>query len=167
MILSTAITVLALIAPSAGQDPKDKPNFTGTWALDAARSVSAQSEDPAGPVTLVIKQTDSELSIETRRGERSETLVYNLDGSETKKPPQDNGPFAWRARWKGPKLVTETHRSVNRTTVSLEEVLSLNAKQTELIVDRTLTVQHGYMMRGAKNYSSGQDVFTKVRAEGK
>jgi hypothetical protein len=159
MILSTAITVLALIAPSAGQDPKDKPNFTGTWALDAARSVSAQSEDPAGPVTLVIKQTDSELSIET--------LVYNLDGSETKKPPQDNGPFAWRARWKGPKLVTETHRSVNRTTVSLEEVLSLNAKQTELIVDRTLTVQHGYMMRGAKNYSSGQDVFTKVRAEGK
>jgi hypothetical protein len=156
--------LFALLTPSAGQSAKRKPDFTGTWTLDSTRSVSAQSPDnAAAPLTLVIKQTDTEVSIDTRRGDRGETLIYNLDGSQSKKTAEDNGAFEWRARWQGPKLVTEVHRNVNGATVTIEETLSLNATQKELIVDRTLTVQHGYTMRGAKNYSSGQDVFTKVR----
>jgi hypothetical protein len=115
------------------------------------------------PVTLVIKQDANELSIETRRGGQSETLVYKLDGSESQKPAEDNGPFQWRARWDGPKLVTETNRNVNRATVTISETLSLDRKAKELTVDRTLTVQHGYTMRGTKNYSSGRDVFVKTR----
>jgi hypothetical protein len=103
------------------------------------------------------------VSIETRRGERSETLVYNLDGSESRKPAQDNGPFAWRARWEGPKLITETYRNVNRATVTIEEALTLDSKAKELTILRTLTVQHGYTMRGAKNYSSGKDVYVRSR----
>ena len=162
MILS-AVTVFVLLTPSFGQVSKRKPNFTGTWALDAKRSVSAQSADNAGPMTLVIKQTDTELGIEMRQGQRAETLIYNLDGSESKQTGKENGAFEWRARWQGPKLVTETHRNVNGATVTIEETLSLNGAQKELTVDRTLTVQHGYTMRGAKNYSSGQDVFTKIR----
>lgn len=139
------------------------PNFSGTWEMDAARSVSAHSSAASGPVTLVIKQTPSELSIETRREGQSETLVYKLDGSETEKPAQDNGPFQWRAKWQGDKLMIETHRNVNRATVTIQDVLSLGGKAKELTIDRTLTVQHGYSMRGAKNYSSGKDVFIKAR----
>jgi hypothetical protein len=52
---------------------------------------------------------------------------------------------------------------VNRATVTIEETLSLDPKGKEITIDRTLTVQHGYTMRGAKNYSSGKDVFVKAR----
>lgn len=143
-------------------DPGKKTNFSGTWEMDAARSDSAHSGPVSTPVTLVMKQNANELSIETRRGGASETIVYKLDGSETEKPAEDNGPFQWRARWEGPRLITETHRNVNRATVTIRETLSLDGKARELNVDRTVTVQHGYTMRGARNYSSGKDTFIKA-----
>jgi hypothetical protein len=159
--LTTSVTVIALCAYGlvyAGAPP----DFSGTWEMDAARSESAHSGAPSEPVTLVIKQNASEMSIETRQGGRSETLVYKLDGSESQKPAEDNGPFQWRARWEGTKLVTETHRNINRATVTITETLSLDRKAKEMLVNRTLTVQHGYTMRGARNYSSGKDVFVKT-----
>ncbi len=164
-IVGASVTVLALLIPCFEATPATKTNFSGTWEMDTTRSESAHSGAP-GPVTLVIKQTPTEVSIETRRSGQSETLIYKLDGSETKKPAQDNGPFEWRARWQGPKLVTEIHRNVNRATVTIEETFILDPKAKELTVDRTLTVQHGYSMRGAKNYSSGKDVFIKARGMG-
>jgi hypothetical protein len=101
------------------------------------------------------------VSIETRQGEQTETLVYKLDGTESEKPAQDNGPFQWKASWDGAKLATETHRNINRATVTIREVRMLDTKAKEMTVDRTLMVQHGYTMRGAKNYSSGKDVFVR------
>jgi hypothetical protein len=141
----------------------ENTDFSGTWEMDAARSETAHSSPTPGPVTLVIKQTPTDVSVETRRNSQSETLVYKLDGTVGKKPAQDNGPFEWRARWEGSKLVIETHRSVNRTTVTILETLTLGPKAKELTVDRKLTVQHGYTMRGAKNYSSGTDIFVKAQ----
>jgi hypothetical protein len=142
--------------------PGESTDFSGTWEMDPARSETAHSTPSPGPVTLVIKQSPTDVSVETRRNSQSETLVYKLDGTVGKKPAQDNGPFEWRARWEGSKLVIETHRSVNRTTVTILETLTLDSKAKELTVDRKLTVQHGYTMRGAKNYSSGTDVFIKA-----
>lgn len=138
------------------------PDYSGTWEMDATRSDSANSSAASGPVTLVIKQTADEISIETRQNGQTETLVFKLDGTESEKPAQDNGPFQWKASWDGPKLATEVNRNINRSTVTVKEVRSLDAKAKEMTVDRSLMVQHGYQMRGAKNYSSGKDVFVKA-----
>lgn len=161
-VLATSLAALALLLPCMTGAPGSS-DFSGTWEMDAARSESAHSSAANGPVTLVIKQTPSELSIETQRGDQRETIVYKLDGSQTEKPAEDNGPFQWRSQWQGTKLMTETHRNVNRATVTIKEILSLDEKAKEMTVDRTLTVQHGYSMRGSKNYSSGKDVFVKRR----
>ena len=161
LTLAACVTAVALVIPAVGS-ADDDVNLSGTWKMDTARSESAHSGVQSGPVTLVIKQTPTELSIETRRGDQSETIVYLMDGSETKKPASDNGPFQWRLQREGPKLVTETHRNINRATVTIKEALSLSPKGKELNVDRTLTVQHGYTMRGAQNYSSAKDVFVKA-----
>jgi hypothetical protein len=163
-ILGASVTVLGLVIPcvAATGGTSTKTDFSGTWEMDAKRSESAHSSDSSVPVTLVIKQTPSEVSIETRRSDGTETLIYKLDGSETKRPAQQNGPIEWRARWQGSKLVTETHRAVNLATVTIEETFILDAKAKEITVDRTLTVQHGYT-GGAKNNSSGKYVFIKAR----
>ncbi len=155
-ILSTILATLALASPEA------KTDFSGKWEMDATRSESAHSSTPSGPVTLLIKQDENDLTVETTRNGQTETIVYKLDGSETKKPAQDNGPFQWSAKWDGTKLLTETHRNINRATVTVKELLSLDGTPRELVVERSLIVQHGYQMRGGKNYSSGKDIFKKA-----
>ena len=161
IVLATWVVAVALMVPVVGM-PDTKTDFSGTWEMDLARSESAHSGDSQGPVTVVIKQTTSDISVETRREGQSETLVYRMDGSETEKPAPDNGPYKWRARWDGPKLITETHRNINSTAVTVLEVRSLSDNGKEMTVNRTLTVQHGYSGTGAKNYASAKDVFVRL-----
>ena len=77
----------AVILPFTAR-AQSKTEFSGTWVLDAARSQSppgrggARGED-LGHMILVIKQTSTELSVETKRGENSQTATYRLDGSES------------------------------------------------------------------------------------
>ncbi len=160
LVLSAA--VLTLLAPFAA--PADsRSDFSGKWDMDAARSESPQYTESRPSLTLVIQQTDAELTVETRRDGQTETIVFKMDGSETEKPAPDNGPYKWRAHWEGPKLITEVHRNINRATVSVTEALSLTKGGKEMTIDRTLTVQHGYNGPGAKNYASAKDVFVKAR----
>jgi hypothetical protein len=161
-IVSTFVAVLFFLPalPSINGAPR-KSNFSGTWVMDEKRSVSANSGTPFVPVTLVIKQSADTMTIETRQGEQTETIVYKLDGSQSERPAEGNAAFQWRAQWDGPKLNTETHRNINGATVTIKEVLSLTNPK-ELAIDRTLIVQHGYTMRGTRNYSSGKDIFTKT-----
>ena len=161
-VLAASVAVVALVTPLAGT-PGTKTNFSGTWEMDSARSESPQARDSKGSETVVIKQTESEFSVERRRDGQSETIVYKMDGSQTEKPAPDNGPYRWSVKWDGSKLTTETQRNINRTAVTITDVLSLAKNGNEMTVNRTLTVQHGYSWQGAKNYASAKDLFVKVR----
>jgi len=158
---------LVSLAPAAAQTATD---FSGTWKMDAARSESAHQAVPIGPVTLVIKQTATELSIETRRSDtdkseiRSEILTYKLDGSESTVAGTDGTPIKSQAHWEGTKLVTGTTRNIDGSTVTTTYVHSLDPKGAEVTIHKTLTVQHGYQFDGAKNSGTGVDVFIKVKA---
>jgi hypothetical protein len=144
-------------------------NFSGTWKMDPARSESAHQAVPIGPVTLVIKQTALEFRIETRRTGRGETavqseiLTYRLDGTESMAAAQTGAPVKTKAHWDGNKLVTETERNVQGSSVTTVYIHSLDSKGKELTVDKTLLVQHGYEFGGSKSYGTGRDVFIKVR----
>jgi hypothetical protein len=140
-----------------------KANFSGAWEMDAARSESPHFGNSSGSEKVVIKQTDSEISVETRRNGQSETIVYKMDGSETEKPRPDNGPYKWHAKWDGDKLITETYRNVNGSSVTILETRTLGNRGQEMTVNRTLTVQHGYQGTDAKNYASAKDIFVKAR----
>jgi len=161
----TALTtfVTGLLAPLLAS-PNPKTDLTGAWEMDSTRSESPQYGDSKQPVTLIIKQTEFDVTVETRKDGQVETIVYRMDGTETeKRPAPDNGPYRWSARWDGSKLITQTQRNINHTAVTVTEVLSLSANRKEMTVNRTLTVQHGYSWDKAKNYSSAKDVFVKAR----
>jgi hypothetical protein len=165
------LVTLALIFPFAAQT-QGGSNFSGTWKMDPARSESAHQAVPIGPVTLVVNQTATELRIETRRrdpGEtaiQSEVLTYRLDGKESTIAAPTGGPVKTRAHWNGNKLVTETERDVQGSSVTTVYIHSLDPKGKELTVDKTLLVQHGYQFGGSKSYGTGRDVFMKVHGPG-
>jgi hypothetical protein len=163
MALFTLLPVFPFAAHTQGGS-----NFSGTWKMDPARSESAHQAVPIGPVTLVINQTALELRIETRRSERggtaiqSEILTYRLDGADSTIAAETGVPVKTRAHWNAGKLVTETERKVQGSSVTTVYIHSLDPKGKELTVDKTLLVQHGYQFEGSKSYGTGRDVFVKA-----
>jgi hypothetical protein len=72
-------------------------------------------------------------------------------------------------RWDGSRLVTTLVTDINKSAVSLQEIRSLNAAGTEMTVETSLVVEHGYQTGGssilrsqnASNASRGTNVFVK------
>ena len=138
--------------------------------MDPARSESAAQTAAVTSMTLVIKQSASDLSIETRKGgsDKStptvETLKYRLDGSELSMPGDSEVPVKTRARWDGSKLITDTAGNINGAAVTLTHVLSVDTAGKVLTIEKTLAVQHGYQGQSGKNSSSGTDIFVKAKS---
>ncbi len=145
-------------------------DFSGTWKMDADRSESAHQAVPIGPVTLIVKQTATDLSVETLRSDpdkaktQREVLTFKLDGAESTIAGNDDVPIKTRAHWEGTRLVLGTVRNIQGSTVTTLNVHSLDPKGKEMTVHKTLTVQHGYQSEEAKNSGTGTDVFVRTKA---
>jgi hypothetical protein len=152
------IAILLLPAAPHAQRTLD---FSGTWAMDLARSESSQQGASVKPVTFVITQMPTQVRIETTRGERLEDVLYPL-GRARAAAAAPSGAAHPEAYWEGDKLVTETQRPVNGYTVTVKESRTLGPGGGEMTVETTVIVQHGYSMPGAKNYGTSKDVFTRA-----
>jgi len=156
---------LVVFVFAANDENKD---FSGHWKMDRARSESPHQSVPLAEITLAIKRTAAELSIETITSDgqqsriSSETLTYKLDGTESTVETGPGAPVKTRLRWDGPKLVTETVRVISNMSVTVQNVLTLGPDRNELTVDRTLTVQHGYQSSSGNNTGTGRDVFVRT-----
>jgi hypothetical protein len=149
--LFTAVLPLLQAAPAPA-----RPDFSGTWTLDRTRSQSPES------ITLTIKQTAAEVSIETTRDGTKSVRTYPI---EREGKPSTGGIDSShpRAYWNGEKLVAEGAGNIQGQTVSTRETHSLNAAGTEMTVESIIIVQHGYSFGGTRNYGSAKDVFTRVK----
>ena len=153
--LLPAVVVFALLAQGITMPP---PAFSGRWTLDQVRSASVAPEGEL--VILTLTQTDGTLTIEKRRGDRSEVMTYSIEAALGSPGAITAG--ARRAYWDGVRLVTEGSGNVQGQTVSVREMRTLNASGTEMTVETMVMVQHGYTFRGAQNYAVGKDVYTRV-----
>jgi hypothetical protein len=156
-----AVLVALLAVPSSGL-PQGKPDFSGTWIMDASRSESPVQNEPVKSMTVVIGQTPYEISIQTTRDERVQRITYRPGGPEALGGGTGRGSLVasiWY--WQGDRLVTETLNDVNGMTVRTKAVHTLQSGSAELSIESLLVVEHGYTMRGGKNYGSVTDIFKK------
>lgn len=137
-----------------------KPDFSGTWTMDRERSESAVQEQPIGHVSVAVTQIGAKLTIETNRNGKPEVASYEIE--ELTHGPGTVGAGTRRAYWDGLKLITEGAGNIQGQTVSVKESRALNPKGTEMTVETTVTVQHGYTLRGAKNYATAKDIYTRI-----
>jgi hypothetical protein len=158
-LISGLILSVALAGTAATQP---RPDFSGTWAIDASRSVSPAHDDNGALLTMRVAQTDQQLSIDLIRGPKLTSLRYTWSG-EKLKPATTAEASANRAYWDGDRLVTETIQSINGQTLTTKETRQLVNGGREMIIDRVVEVEHGYTMRGAQNSAVGRDVFTKTK----
>ncbi len=159
-VLTALLAGLVVVCPAAAQS---KPDFSGTWTMDEARSESAHYPDFVGPVVVVITQTPTELTVETRRGGTSSFLTYRIGEAprvETATPADAKLGPPFNSYWNGSSLVCETVQNVPYT-VRNKEVRTLSDDGREMIVETTMIVEHGYTLSGTKNYGTGMDHYRK------
>ncbi|HEY3382042.1 MAG TPA: hypothetical protein VGK32_09760 [Vicinamibacterales bacterium] len=130
--LLTFVMVLAVAAMVMAQA---KPDFSGTWAPDTAKSDQPSGgRGPGGPpAPMTVKQTATELTREMKRGEQTMATTYKLDGTESvNKGPM--GEVKSTAKIDGAKLVIKTVRETPNGTMESTETWSLSADGKELTV---------------------------------
>lgn len=155
-MMSVVFTSLALVMALFQAVPASKPDFSGTWTMDRSRSQSSES------ITLVIKHTATEVSIESNRAGTISTTNYPMEAS----PHAATATIAAghsHAYWLGTELVTETSGEVKGQTVSFKQTRSLNGPGTEMTVESLTVVQHGYALKDGKNYSGAKDVYVRAK----
>lgn len=142
------MTVIALGgAPEARAQAQTRPDLSGTWMLDQAKSdPGALAQAGRGgrgvpPGQLVVTQSASDITVQ--RG--NQTFVYNVDGSEVPGPP--GGETKSRMAWEGNTLVVTWKREFfagaerGYQTSTGRDVYTLNG--STLTVERTVTNGRG------------------------
>ncbi len=163
LLLST-ICIVGL--GSAGLSAQDRPDFSGTWNMDLARSEAAAQGTPIKSVTVLIRQTPGEVRVETTRDGSTELVRYLLSAEKPAGSQERVGLF----KWDGQRLVTTLVVSINDRPITVQETRSLSASGTEMTVEINVAVEHGYQTGGSSvarsqsvsNASKGTNVFVKA-----
>ena len=147
----------ALVAQTT---PVPAPNFSGVWTMDKNRSELAAQEEPAGDVIVTIAQTGSILRVETIRDGKKDVATYPIGA-----PPVATTEVsaARRAFWDGPVLVDEGSVDINGQTIGFREARTSASAGTEMVVETTLKVEHGYELKGGQTIVTGKNVFVRSR----
>lgn len=151
---------VALVAITVALAAQKKPDFSGSWTLDPSRSEMGRGPGGGpggtsgrgpggmggGPTKLVIKQTETTLTIEREMGGQAVAQTYRLDGSESVNPGMRGGEMKSRTRWDGDTLVTESSQTMNtpngEMSIQTKEVRSIAADGT-MVVESTRTTPRG------------------------
>src|SRR5437868_8154021 len=114
---------LAVILPFTAH-AQAKPDFSGTWTLDAAKSdppPQGRGGGGGGGGSQTIKQSGTELSVTTEGRQGPQTMTYKLDGSQSVNKVMGRGgeqEVKSTAKWDGSTLIIETTRDFQGTAIT-------------------------------------------------
>jgi len=146
----TAILALAaaIVIPFSAR-AQSKPDFSGTWTMDAAKSDPApQGRGGGGGGSQTIKQTATELSVQTEGRQGPQTMVYKLDGSASTNKVMGRGgeqEVKSTAKWDGSSLVIETTRDFNGTSITTKEMRKMDG--ASMVVETSVNTPQGEQKR--------------------
>jgi len=152
MQMKRAILAALAIAFVAGVSAQNKPEFTGTWKPDPARSKTIGG---LGPTQTITVEGSKMTMLNTTAGNTS-TTVYLLDGTPSTKTLEGaNGPvrIVYTSKWEGDVLVT----TWSNPTIT-------NVERRSIQDDGTMKVEvtHNYNKEPGKSESSTR-VFNKAK----
>ena len=142
----------AVVIPFAAR-AQSKPDFSGTWTMDAAKSDPApqgRGGGGGGGGSVTIKQTATELSVQTEGRQGPQTMTYKLDGSESSNEQMGRGGAVTvksKAKWDGSTLVIESTRDLGGMSITTKEVRRLDNGGKDMIVESTTQTPNGEQKR--------------------
>jgi hypothetical protein len=152
--------ILAVVA--ALSQPVTVPDMNGEWKMVPDRSGSPTQSVPVTEMTFVIAQTGDQVRLDMTSGGKPTVSVTYPIVAAPKQPAEPLGNGQQRAYWDGNRLIVERGGAISGQTVSVKQSMTLSPDQSELIVERIVTVQHGYTLKGTPNFGTVKDVFARV-----
>jgi hypothetical protein len=145
MLQKTLVAVLTVTAFAASLAAQTKPNYSGTWKLNVAKSDFGPIPGPDSQ-TNVIEHNDPVLKVnstaERPQGKQNATLMYTTDGKEVTNKQGPNN-IKSTAVWEGSNLVINSKFTLNDSDVTIKSVWTLSADGKTLTEDRHLAAQMG------------------------
>ena len=149
LLIAAAIMALSVIALAA-----TKPNYSGTWTLDRARSFGLPNNMTQ---VLTVTQTDDKIEMEAKLiqpgNERSVKETYNLDGKEydftpqappNQAPPKGKRTTNWLPGDKGITITDVTTAETPKGPVTTQVVRKWTISgQGELVIDTYIDGPNG------------------------
>jgi hypothetical protein len=129
--MKTILTVVLAMAATAGLSvAADKPNFSGEWAMDAAKSDFGPIPPPA-TMTRKVEHSDPAMTVTTiqtggAQGDSTVTQKFATDGKETTNEMMGS-PTKSTAKWDGGNLVVVTKADFQGTEITINSKWSLSA----------------------------------------
>ena len=142
------VALLAFVVALPAMATAQTPNFSGKWIQDMEKSDPPMGgRGPAGPQSLTITQTATEITLERETPNGVMKTVYKLDGSDSVNAMGRGGEVTSKSAWEGGKLVTKYSRTMGQATVEVTETRSLEADGTMTVVTVTKGGPQGDMTR--------------------
>jgi hypothetical protein len=138
--MMSALAIFATVVSA-----QDKPNFSGTWKMNANKSDFGPLPAPSA-ATRTVEHTDPDMKIKstqtTDNGEQTSEVAYKTDGSEfTMK--RRNMEIKATGKWEGSKLVVKSKFEAQGMEISSAESWSLSADGKELHIITALGTPQG------------------------
>ena len=145
MTRTLALAAVCAVALTVTGYAQKKPNFSGTWVLDAAAtavangvSAPAETKAPAAGNSMVLKHTADALTVERKGPSGSQSVNYPLDGKEHD-VMSGKLPMKVTSKWDGDKLAIDMTRALGdaQTIVTTTMIYSLDASG-RLVIENKL-----------------------------
>jgi len=138
MARKTLLTVAAMMTLSLIAFAAAKPNFSGTWTMDRARSFGLPNDMNQ---TLTVVQKDDQLEVETKiaqpNNDRTVKDTYVLDGKEYDLTPPAKGKRSavWLPGERGIQVTDVTITDSPQGPVQSQIVRKWTMSGSELVID--------------------------------
>jgi hypothetical protein len=140
------VALLAFVVALPALATAQTPNFSGKWVQDMEKSVmpagpGGGGRGPAGPQTINVTQTATELVMERETPNGVMKTVYKLDGSPSVNAMGRGGEVTSKSAWEGGKLVTKYSRTMGENTIEVTETRYLEGEN--LVVESAMKTPNG------------------------
>jgi hypothetical protein len=134
-------TLLVIAAATTMAMAADKPDFSGSWKMDADKSTFGPIPPPTS-MSSKITHKDPDLSVETTQNDQTATFKYSTDGKETTNSMLGNDMKS-KAVWEGKTLVVNSSMDAGGATVKLVSKYSLSDDGKTLTNALTINAPQG------------------------
>jgi hypothetical protein len=123
--MKTITTLVLAMAAAAGlMAAADKPNFSGEYTMDAAKSDFGPAPPPS-TMTRKVTHSDPAMTVVEARDDQSTTVKYSTDGKETTNELM-GAPTKSTAKWDGNALLVVTKADFQGTEITINSKWTLS-----------------------------------------